>query len=240
ALKMRCLYGRDAQLMKAKNETQPVAKTEPSVTQMTLYVHMKGSHIGALNIYQAPVVGFAVKKLSLSSNHGQYWFKQQVIIEGVRGNQYQGDIALDDISFTAGCKRLVPSYVRLANGSTFNEGRVEVLQPRSLGPSLPRWLEWIGFLSGLYPPGVYLKKLICIAQTPSANEHQERCYLAGTSTFCGLYTKDGWDGSDRKNGWQYTRCDLMTQASVAGCRLQNDQDRTVKRTTSGRTPSIYH
>ena len=39
---------------------------------------MKGSHIGALNIYQAPIVGFAVKKLSLTKDQGQNWFKQQV------------------------------------------------------------------------------------------------------------------------------------------------------------------
>ena len=39
---------------------------------------MKGSHIGALNIYQAPVVGFAVKKLSLTTDQGQNWFKRQV------------------------------------------------------------------------------------------------------------------------------------------------------------------
>ena len=29
-----------------------------------------------------------------------------MIIEGIRGKNYQGDIAIDDISFTAGCKRL--------------------------------------------------------------------------------------------------------------------------------------
>ena len=45
---------------------------------MDLYIHMKGDHLGELNIYQAPVVGFAVKKLSLTTDHGQKWFKRQV------------------------------------------------------------------------------------------------------------------------------------------------------------------
>ncbi|PFX16283.1 Neurotrypsin [Stylophora pistillata] len=122
---------------KARLVSPTLAPVDPSNTcQMDLFIHMKGSHIGELNIYQQPVVGFAVKKLSLTTNQGSDWFKRQVqfdsdtkfqvIIEGVRGAQYQGDIALDDISFTAGCKRLAPSYVRLVNGSTFNEGRVEV------------------------------------------------------------------------------------------------------------------
>ena len=51
--------------------------------QMDLYIHMKGSHIGALNIYQAPVVGFAVKKLSLSTDQGQNWVKRQVLFDSV-------------------------------------------------------------------------------------------------------------------------------------------------------------
>ena len=42
---------------------------------------MKGAHIGALNIYQAPVVGFAVNKLSITKEQGQNWFKQQVLFD---------------------------------------------------------------------------------------------------------------------------------------------------------------
>lgn len=45
---------------------------------MDLFIHMKGSHIGALNIYQAPVVGFAIKKLSLNTDQGQNWFERQI------------------------------------------------------------------------------------------------------------------------------------------------------------------
>ena len=48
---------------------------------MDLYIHMKGSHIGALNIYQAPVVGFALKKLSINSDQGQKWFKRTVYFD---------------------------------------------------------------------------------------------------------------------------------------------------------------
>ena len=34
-----------------------------------------------------------------------------MIIEGVRGYGYQGDISIDDITFTSGCKRLGKAVV---------------------------------------------------------------------------------------------------------------------------------
>lgn len=51
---------------------------------MDLYIHMKGNHIGALNIYQAPVVGFAVTKLALTSEQGNNWFKKQIQFDSDR------------------------------------------------------------------------------------------------------------------------------------------------------------
>ena len=57
---------------------------------MDLYIHMKGSHIGALNIYQAPVVGFALKKLSINSDQGQKWFKRTVHFDSDSEFQVRG------------------------------------------------------------------------------------------------------------------------------------------------------
>lgn len=45
---------------------------------MEIYIHMKGGNIGTINIYQAPVEGFAVKKFSLSTHQGSDWFKRQI------------------------------------------------------------------------------------------------------------------------------------------------------------------
>lgn len=45
---------------------------------MEIYIHMKGGNIGTINIYQAPVEGFAVKKFSLSTHQGSEWFKRQI------------------------------------------------------------------------------------------------------------------------------------------------------------------
>lgn len=45
---------------------------------MEIYIHMKGGDIGTINIYQAPVEGFAVKKYSVSRHQGSEWFKRQI------------------------------------------------------------------------------------------------------------------------------------------------------------------
>lgn len=48
--------------------------------------------------------------LSRNQNFDNHIFFLQVVIEGVRGDNYDGDIALDDVSFTTSC---VPFYGQL-------------------------------------------------------------------------------------------------------------------------------
>uniref|UniRef100_A0A2C9KDP3 MAM domain-containing protein n=1 Tax=Biomphalaria glabrata TaxID=6526 RepID=A0A2C9KDP3_BIOGL len=78
-----------------------------------LWYHMYGSHVGSLNIYKLNTVTQRKDKYaSQSGNHGSAWqFLQikftgsgndKIIIEGVRGTNSLGDIAIDDIMVQAG------------------------------------------------------------------------------------------------------------------------------------------
>ncbi|KAJ7393791.1 hypothetical protein OS493_003451, partial [Desmophyllum pertusum] len=74
---------------------------------LTLYYHMNGTTMGTLNVY---VNG--VKVFSASGNKGNNWLKleltvtlsgmYEVIIEGIRGSSYTGDMAIDDFKLVAG------------------------------------------------------------------------------------------------------------------------------------------
>ena len=83
--------------------------------KIRFFYHMYGSSVGQLNIYTATTYGQpGIKVWSTSGNKGDMWLRGeatlssaanfQVIIEGVRGAGFASDIALDDISFTPGCK----------------------------------------------------------------------------------------------------------------------------------------
>ncbi|XP_046856293.1 enteropeptidase-like isoform X2 [Xenia sp. Carnegie-2017] len=82
---------------------------------LTFYYHMYGNHIGSLNVYRQTYGLFQNSVWSKSGNHGNSWFKAQVdvtgvfyynyykiIIEGVRGSGFKGDIAVDDIELKDG------------------------------------------------------------------------------------------------------------------------------------------
>ena len=82
--------------------------------KMRFFYQMFESSVGKLNIYTATRYGQPGNRIwSMSGNKGNAWLRGevslssaanfQVIIEGVRGTGYSGDIALDDISFTPGC-----------------------------------------------------------------------------------------------------------------------------------------
>ena len=97
---------------------------------MCFYSNMNGDAIGELNVYSttganAPTLELSLNNQSSTTNSGQSrWEKHtlaidvgftrfQVQFEGVRGGDYQGDIAIDDITFD--CKRCASGFVK--NGS---------------------------------------------------------------------------------------------------------------------------
>lgn len=84
---------------------------------VAFYYHMKGKHIGTLNVLLrvrsiAPVDTLVWTK---SGHQGPNWNKAsfdispsgpfQIVFEGIRGQNFEGDIAIDDVSITIGkCK----------------------------------------------------------------------------------------------------------------------------------------
>ena len=77
---------------------------------VTFWYHMYGAHINTLNLYlkQNNQLGTPIWKHTGTLNN--HWYKAvvniasqtpfQMVFEGVRGTSYQGDIALDDISYS--------------------------------------------------------------------------------------------------------------------------------------------
>ena len=76
---------------------------------------MYGQTMGALNVYSRTTLGGSENKLFSKANEvGDYWSRIdiqiretqpfQIVIEGVVGTSFLGDIAVDDVTFSYGCK----------------------------------------------------------------------------------------------------------------------------------------
>ncbi|XP_014680988.1 PREDICTED: MAM and LDL-receptor class A domain-containing protein 2-like [Priapulus caudatus] len=89
---------------------------QPSIgCTMRFWYHMFGQDINALNIYVRSYDSDPLYRVwSKTSQQGDIWHRAeinfdkiqnnyQVVIEGLMGPSYQGDIAVDDISFTPAC-----------------------------------------------------------------------------------------------------------------------------------------
>ncbi|RDD40325.1 MAM and LDL-receptor class A domain-containing protein 2 [Trichoplax sp. H2] len=82
--------------------------------KIRLWYHMRGTGIGALNVYAVPNGGKLIKIWSRSGQLGDVWLRMEApvvssryfyfMIEAVRGSSDESDIAIDDISFTTDCK----------------------------------------------------------------------------------------------------------------------------------------
>ncbi|EDO47788.1 predicted protein [Nematostella vectensis] len=83
--------------------------------RMRFWYHMFGPHVDTLNVHLRTAVGGWFNTIwSMKGDQGDIWNRAeinitsgvnfQVVIEGKRGVSFQGDIAIDDISFTPGCR----------------------------------------------------------------------------------------------------------------------------------------
>ncbi|XP_077568709.1 MAM domain-containing glycosylphosphatidylinositol anchor protein 1 isoform X1 [Stigmatopora nigra] len=112
---------------------------------VSFYYHMKGKHIGTLNVLSR------VRSIGISSVDSMLWTKSghqgpnwkkayfdispsgpfQIVFEGIRGSNFEGDIAIDDVSITLGkCKQ---------ENIVASAGK-EVLLAGSQALPLARWL----------------------------------------------------------------------------------------------------
>ena len=95
------------------------APSTASSCSVRFWYHMYGNDVGGLNVYINSLNKGLQQLVNLTSNQGNSWQREevqlsatspfQVIIEGVVGVGYRGDIAIDDITFTPGCKASTPS-----------------------------------------------------------------------------------------------------------------------------------
>ncbi|CAF0847412.1 unnamed protein product, partial [Rotaria sordida] len=92
----------------------PVMNSTGSSCRFRFYWHMYGEDIGALNVYTRTTYGGQMNKIWSKDYHvGDYWTRAdlplylgepfQVVLEAIVGDDYAGDIAVDDTSFTSGC-----------------------------------------------------------------------------------------------------------------------------------------
>ncbi|CAF1456361.1 unnamed protein product, partial [Rotaria sordida] len=91
------------------------APTTSGECQFRFWYHMYGYDVGALNIYTRTFIGGPLTLVwNQNRERGDEWLRAkivlkvqepfQVLIEGVRGSGYEGDIGVDDTTFTPGCQ----------------------------------------------------------------------------------------------------------------------------------------
>ncbi|KAL5006371.1 hypothetical protein ScPMuIL_015177 [Solemya velum] len=96
-----------------------ILKPTQNTSDCTLrfFYHMYGDTVGSLNVYtRTSLLGPMTKIWGRSGNVGDFFERIdlplkaaqafQVVIEGVVGDGYRGDIAIDDVSLTPGCRHV--------------------------------------------------------------------------------------------------------------------------------------
>lgn len=127
---------------------------------LQFWYHMFGSDIGTLNVVQKTGPGNKSEQIlwTLSGQQGNVWLNGRVslskkpstnfwiVFEGIRGNGYQGDIAIDDVLITNGGCAILPAK---ANPNQPTATTPAVTTPFTLPPTVPPSLYNCDFEKGL-------------------------------------------------------------------------------------------
>lgn len=103
--------------------SSPKMPAVSSNCRLRFFYHMHGANVFMLRVYQKRTSDSGTGTLiwSMTNEQGNTWHgavvalqatnqqKYVVVFEATRGDSFKGDIAIDDISFTAGCYGNVPS-----------------------------------------------------------------------------------------------------------------------------------
>eukprot|EP00058_Branchiostoma_floridae_P027396 XP_002612887.1 hypothetical protein BRAFLDRAFT_227876 [Branchiostoma floridae] len=94
--------------------TSFIIDANPRDCYLRFYYHMLGIAIGNLNVYIKPIGSSERSVDSIAGEQGDAWLRRnvllnsqepfQVILEGVVGLGVAGDISIDDVTFTEGCR----------------------------------------------------------------------------------------------------------------------------------------
>ncbi|KAK7478849.1 hypothetical protein BaRGS_00029948, partial [Batillaria attramentaria] len=159
---------------------------------LTFWYNMYGSSMGTLNVYFAPDGDMNNKVMiwSMTGNQGQGWYEANIVFEGIRGNGYRSDIAVDDVSYVYGACPGPPPEVPPATTPA------PTGPPPSVTPSLPCDFDTAG---------------ICgYEQLPSDDFNWSRRSGGTTSTSTGPRTDHGGQGH-----YMYTETSWVNAGLIA-------------------------
>ncbi|XP_052255034.1 SCO-spondin-like [Dreissena polymorpha] len=136
-------------------QSPTIELTSEPVHCFRFWYHMYGSSIGRLNVYQVTNGGLPGKLVwSLSGDQGNSWKEGQVplnshqsysiLLSGIIGNGYQGDIAVDDINVSVGYCNVKPSNASrtdVTNTTSITDITTTTISHKTT-PTPPSWSEW--------------------------------------------------------------------------------------------------
>ncbi|EDV21956.1 uncharacterized protein TRIADDRAFT_59472 [Trichoplax adhaerens] len=106
---------------KARLASKPISISSNGNCKLRFFYSMYGSGIGTLNVKtRTSIGGIETTAWTKSGNQGGKWYRAvvpisssqpvQILLEGIIGANYQGDIAVDDVSLTPDCKQYTGTF----------------------------------------------------------------------------------------------------------------------------------